>query len=81
MGFLFDRDRAWAEEKKMFAYLSVANGSNEPPKFIELGYTGASNDAVPFALVGKGITFDRLVSSVYLTSREIILKDETFLSC
>ena len=64
MGLLFGRDRAWAEEKKMFAYLSVANGSDEPPKFIELGYKGASDDTAPFALVGKGITFDRLVSSV-----------------
>lgn len=53
------RDRAWAEQKKMFSFLSVANGSNEPPKFVELEYKGASDDSPPFAFVGKGITFDR----------------------
>ena len=37
----------------MFAYLSVANGSDEPPKFVELTYKGSSDDASPFALVGK----------------------------
>ena len=45
----------------MFAYLSVANGSDEPPKFVELEYKGAPDDSAPFALVGKGITFDRSV--------------------
>lgn len=58
--FLFScRDRAWAEQKKMFAFLSVANGSDEPPKFIELSYRGRGDDSPAFALVGKGITFDR----------------------
>ena len=47
----------------MFAYLSVANGSDEPPKFVELTYKGSSHDAGPFALVGKGITFDRQVNT------------------
>ena len=56
---VLDRDRVWAQEKKMFAYLSVAKGSDEPPKFIELTYRGSSEDKRPFALVGKGITFDR----------------------
>ena len=43
----------------MFSFLSVANGSDEPPKFVELEYKGMSDDSPPFALVGKGVTFDR----------------------
>ena len=47
------------EEKKMHAFLSVSRGSVEAPKFLEIDYKGASTaDVKPFALVGKGITFD-----------------------
>ena len=53
------RDRAWAESMKMGSYLSVANGSEEPPKFLEVEYRGGSEGAAPLAVVGKGITFDR----------------------
>ena len=41
----------------MGALLAVAQGSVEPPRFIELSYTGADKQA-PIVLVGKGITFD-----------------------
>jgi len=53
-------DKEWAEEKKMGCYLSVAQGSAEPCKFVELLYAGdpAGPDAPAYALVGKGITFD-----------------------
>ena len=50
-------ERAEAERLKMGSYLSVANGSAQPPKFIVLTYKGAGNGR-PIALVGKGITFD-----------------------
>ena len=50
-------ERAEAERLKMGSYLSVANGSAQPPKFIVLQYRGAGNGR-PIALVGKGITFD-----------------------
>ncbi|XP_078698231.1 cytosol aminopeptidase-like [Branchiostoma floridae x Branchiostoma belcheri] len=53
------RDRAWAESMKMGAYLSVTNGSEEPPVFVEVKYSGSPNSsAAPLVLVGKGITFD-----------------------
>ena len=43
----------------MGAYLSVAKGSHEPPRFIVLEYTGASSKkARPIVCVGKAITFD-----------------------
>jgi leucyl aminopeptidase len=41
----------------MGALLAVAQGSVEPPCFIEIHYTGAAKEA-PVVLVGKGITFD-----------------------
>jgi len=40
----------------MKAYLSVAKGSKEPPKFIILEYKGSK--ANPVVLIGKSITFD-----------------------
>lgn len=52
-------DKAWAEKKGMGSYLSVAQGSAQPPVFIEVTYNGSSNeDDQPICLVGKGITFD-----------------------
>lgn len=52
-------DADWARKEKMGLFLSVTAGSSEPPKFLEITYTGnakASQDLI--ALVGKGITFD-----------------------
>jgi leucyl aminopeptidase len=43
---------------KMGAFMAVAQGSREPLRFIVLHYQGASKDAAPTVLVGKGITFD-----------------------
>jgi leucyl aminopeptidase len=42
----------------MGSLLSVAKGSDEPPKFIVLHYTGGKKGDKPVVLVGKGITFD-----------------------
>lgn len=50
-------DRKWAEEQKMFSFLSVTNGSEQPPVFLEMHYNKAP-DTQPLALVGKGICFD-----------------------
>ncbi|CAG9765203.1 unnamed protein product [Ceutorhynchus assimilis] len=49
-------DEKWARDQKMFAFLSVAQGSIEPPKFLEITYK--NNDQAPYVLVGKGVTFD-----------------------
>ncbi len=40
------------------AFLAVAQGSEQPPCMIVLQYNGAGKDEKPYALVGKGITFD-----------------------
>jgi len=51
-------DKAWAEAKGMGCFLSVARGSDEPLRFLEVTYSGGKQGDAPFALVGKGITFD-----------------------
>lgn len=40
------------------AFLAVAQGSEQPPRMIVLNYQGGKKSEKPFALVGKGITFD-----------------------
>ena len=42
----------------MHAFLGVAKGSAEEPKFLVMEYNGGSKDASPIVLVGKGVTFD-----------------------
>ena len=42
----------------MGAFLAVAQGSDQPLRFIELRYDGAPRTQAPVVLVGKGITFD-----------------------
>ena len=51
------RDAAWAEDMKMGSFLSVARGSHEPARFLEMRYTNGG-DTDPVILVGKGVTFD-----------------------
>jgi len=50
-------ERAEAERLKMGSFLSVANGSVQPPKFIVLTYRGGRGNRF-VGLLGKGITFD-----------------------
>ncbi|XP_043221691.1 cytosol aminopeptidase-like isoform X3 [Amphibalanus amphitrite] len=52
------RDEAWIRQNNMGAFLSVARGSVEPPRLLELSYSGAASDSAPLAIVGKGVTFD-----------------------
>lgn len=42
----------------MGAFMAVAQGSEEPARFIVLEYNGAGAGEPPVVLVGKGITFD-----------------------
>jgi leucyl aminopeptidase len=42
----------------MGSFLSVARGTDEPPKFIVLKHMGGKAKDAPVVLVGKGITFD-----------------------
>ena len=51
-------ERGKLEELKMGSFLSVTNGSDQPPKFIVLEYFGGPKKQKPLVLVYKGITFD-----------------------
>ncbi len=50
-------DHRQAKKLGMGAFLGVAAGSEQPPKFIVMEYDGAKRGR-PVAIVGKGITFD-----------------------
>ncbi|MFN3888432.1 MAG: leucyl aminopeptidase [Aquabacterium sp.] len=51
-------ERPALEKLGMGSFLSVTNGSAQPPKFIILQYQGGAANQAPLVLVGKGITFD-----------------------
>jgi len=51
-------EREQMAELGMGALLGVAQGSQQPPKFIILNYKGGDSDEIDVALVGKGVTFD-----------------------
>ncbi|MCE5231963.1 MAG: leucyl aminopeptidase [Mizugakiibacter sp.] len=51
-------ERADMEKLGMGALLGVARGSANPPKLIVLQWKGGKTDEKPYALVGKGVTFD-----------------------
>lgn len=51
-------DEKWAAKQKMGAFLAVAKGTHEPAKFLVIEYTGGNPEDKPFAVIGKGITFD-----------------------
>ncbi|XP_075050803.1 cytosol aminopeptidase [Mixophyes fleayi] len=56
---VFTRSKPWIEEQQMGAFLSVAKGSDEPPVFLEIHYTGSPDPKEsPLVFVGKGVTFD-----------------------
>ena len=42
----------------MGAFMAVAQGSDQPLRFVILRYSGAAKSQAPTVLVGKGITFD-----------------------
>jgi leucyl aminopeptidase len=51
-------DRAECEELRMGAFLGVAAGSHQPPKFIHLTYRPSGRPTRRVVIIGKGITFD-----------------------
>lgn len=51
-------DRERCRKLGMNSYLSVAQGSHEPPRFIVLRHKGRGGRGYDIAFVGKGITFD-----------------------
>jgi leucyl aminopeptidase len=53
---VLDRDECAA--RNMGCFLGVAQGSDEPPKFIHMSYKPRAQSRGRIALIGKGVTFD-----------------------
>ncbi|OGO06355.1 MAG: leucyl aminopeptidase [Chloroflexi bacterium RBG_13_57_8] len=53
---VFEKEKI--KELGMGGLLGVSQGSQQPPRFIILGYKGQPSEKIDLALVGKGITFD-----------------------
>ena len=53
---VFDREEF--TKMGMGSFAGVAQGTNEPPKFIIMEYYGGKKSEKPVLLVGKGLTFD-----------------------
>ena len=53
---IFDREEF--TKMGMGSFAGVAQGTNEPPKFIIMEYSGGKKGEKPIMLVGKGLTFD-----------------------
>lgn len=51
-------DRKECEERGMGCFLGVAQGSDEPPKFIHMSYQPRQPTRGRVCLIGKGVTFD-----------------------
>ncbi len=51
-------ERKQIEALAMGGLLGVAQGSDEPPRFIVIQYRGGPKSQPPLVLVGKGVTFD-----------------------
>lgn len=51
-------EREDAQQLGMGCYLGVAQGSDEPPKFIHLHYKPKGKSKKTICLIGKGVTFD-----------------------
>jgi len=51
-------DQKAIQKLGMGSFLAVAQGSEEPPRFIVMHYQGGKARQAPTVLVGKGITFD-----------------------
>jgi leucyl aminopeptidase len=51
-------EREDVEKLGMNAFLAVARGSRQPPKFIVMQHEGGKRAEPPVVLVGKGLTFD-----------------------
>lgn len=68
--------RKWAARHNMGAFLAVAKGAGEKPKFIVLEHNGDRDDLDTIVLVGKGITFDTGGISIKPSQRMEIMKSD-----
>lgn len=70
---IFDKEQC--EEMGMGAYLAVAKGSSQPPKFIHLKYC-VENPKKRIALIGKGVCFDSGGLDIKPAASMLTMKDD-----
>ena len=70
---VFDKDEI--ERMNMGAYLAVAKGSIQPPKFIHMKYTG-KNPKKRIAIIGKGLCFDSGGMDLKPASSMLTMRDD-----
>ena len=68
-------DKEECEKMGMGAYLAVAKGSSQPPKFIHMKYT-PQNPKKRIAIIGKGICFDSGGLDIKPASSMLTMKDD-----
>lgn len=68
-------DKEECEKMGMGAYLAVAKGSSEPPKFIHMKYV-PQNPKKRIAIIGKGICFDSGGLDIKPASSMLTMKDD-----
>lgn len=60
----------------MVAFLSVARGSNNPPRFLRMEYMPEGDDKPALVLVGKGLTYDSGGYSIKPTDGMVTMKSD-----
>jgi leucyl aminopeptidase len=65
-----------ARKEGMGAFLAVAQGSDEPAKFIVLEHHGTDHPSSKIALIGKGITFDSGGISIKSSDKMEMMKND-----
>ncbi len=68
--------RSWARRRNMGAFLAVAKGAGEKPKFIVLEHNRDKEDLDTVVLVGKGITFDTGGISIKASANMGLMKSD-----
>jgi leucyl aminopeptidase len=71
---IFEKEKI--KELGMGGLLGVAQGSQQPPRFIILSYRGRPSAEIDLALVGKGITFDSGGISIKPSENMAEMKDD-----
>lgn len=73
---VYDRDEI--EKMGMGAFLGVARGSSQPPKFIHIKYKGSNQKLIQrkIAIIGKGICFDSGGLDLKPASSMLNMKDD-----
>jgi len=71
---IYEKDEI--EKMGMGAFLAVAKGSSQAPKFIHVRYTPSGTPKKKIALIGKGITFDSGGYDIKPASSMLTMKDD-----